>query len=284
MVDTQLKIGIIGGDRRHIYLAEGLIEEGLDASLHAIGDLGINEGRLKLCEVLILPAPATDGEGKIRTPLWGGTITAPQLVSLARPGALLLAGMPGADLTAPAAAAGLVVNDYFTDEALTVHNALITAEGALMLALSRREHTLWGSRVLLTGMGRISKLLLSRLVALGADVTVAARRPEQRKWAELSGARAVDFAKLHELAGGFSLVFNTVPHMVIDAAVLSALPPHALVIDLASRPGGVDFESARTFKIDAEWALGLPGKTAPRSAAAALKQALLSRAENKGML
>jgi dipicolinate synthase subunit A len=82
-----------------------------------------------------------------------------------------------------------------------VSNALITAEGALLLALSRREETLWGSRVLLTGMGRIAKVLLRQLVALGARVTVAARRPEDRQWARIGGAEAVDFAQLPDLVG-----------------------------------------------------------------------------------
>ena len=39
------------------------------------------------------------------------------------------------------------------------------------------------------------------------------------------------------------------------------------IIDLASKPGGVDFDSARKHEIKADLALGLPGKVAPKSAA-----------------
>ncbi len=279
-----LKIAVIGGDKRHVYLAEGLRQAGMDASLHCCGGQQSDIERLRLCHVLVLPAPATDGQGRVRTPLWEGELTVGELVEAARPGALLLAGLPGEDLTGAAQQAGLVVDDYFSREELTVSNALITAEGALLLALSRREETLWGSRVLLTGMGRIAKVLLRQLVALGARVTVAARRPEDRQWARIGGAEAVDFAQLPDLVGDFDLVLNTVPHKVVDAGLLGALRPGCLVIDLTSRPGGVDMEAAEALGVEVEWALGLPGKTAPRSAAGAVQQTLLALLALRGML
>ena len=36
-----------------------------------------------------------------------------------------------------------------------------------------------------------------------------------------------------------------------------------LIIDLASKPGGVDFDTAAQLGIKVVWALGLPGKIAP---------------------
>ncbi len=44
----------------------------------------------------------------------------------------------------------------------------------------------------------------------------------------------------------------------------------ALCIDLASKPGGVDFGAAEDLGIQTIWALGLPGKVAPESAGAAI--------------
>ena len=40
----------------------------------------------------------------------------------------------------------------------------------------------------------------------------------------------------------------------------------SLVIDLASKPGGVDFETAAALGIRAVWLLSLPGKIAPLTA------------------
>ena len=39
-----------------------------------------------------------------------------------------------------------------------------------------------------------------------------------------------------------------------------------MIVDLASKPGGVDFEAARKMGIKVIWALSLPGKVAPDTA------------------
>ena len=70
--------------------------------------------------------------------------------------------------------------DYFAREELTIRNAIPTAEGCLGILLRQRKRTLWGSGVLVTGFGPVGQALGPRLAALGADVTIAARRPAQR--------------------------------------------------------------------------------------------------------
>ena len=42
------------------------------------------------------------------------------------------------------------------------------------------------------------------------------------------------------MLGGFPLVINTVPAMLLDEKRLRLLKPKALVLDLASKPGGDD--------------------------------------------
>ena len=123
--------------------------------------------------------------------------------------------------------------------------------------MARTERTLLGSRVLILGGGRISRALLPRLRALGAEVTVYARAPEQRALAEISGCRSLD--RLPEAPAGYHILFNTIP-----APVLSGAAEGALNIELASAPGGFRDPSGVVI------ARGLPGKTAPLSAAEAL--------------
>lgn len=50
---------------------------------------------------------------------------------------------------------------------------------------------------------------------------------------------------------------------VLDRARLADLDEGTLVIDLASKPGGVDFEGAAQLGVKVIWALSLPGKVAP---------------------
>ena len=108
------------------------------------------------------------------------------------------------------------------------------------------------------------------VAALGAQVTVAARRPAQRALAESFSLRAVDLARLEQAAPAFDTVVNTIPAPVLTEAVLAALRPGSLVVDLASKPGGTDFAAARRLGHRAIHALSLPTACAPETAGEAL--------------
>ena len=109
-----------------------------------------------------------------------------------------------------------------------------------------------------------------RLAALGAQVTVAARRPAQRALAESFSLRAVDLARLEQTAPAFDTVVNTIPAPVLTEVVLAALRPGSLIVDLASKPGGTDFAAARRLGHRAIHALSLPAACAPETAGEAL--------------
>ena len=47
-----------------------------------------------------------------------------------------------------------------------------------------------------------------------------------------------------------------------------------LIIDLASKPGGVDMDAARDLGVKVIWALGLPGKVAPVTAGNIIKETI----------
>ncbi len=151
----------------------------------------------------------------------------------------------------------LRLRDYYDREEVALRNAAITAEGALALALEKTERTLLGSRVLILGGGRIAGALWTRLRALGAEVTVYARSPAQRTAAEIAGCRSLD--RLPEKPEGYHILFNTVPAPILPAAAKGTLN-----IELASAPGGFRDPAGAVI------ARGLPGKTAPFSAAEVL--------------
>ena len=158
---------------------------------------------------------------------------------------------------------GLRLRDYFQNEAVQLRNAAITAEGAIALAMERSQRTLLGSRALILGGGRVSQALAPRLRALGAEVTVYARRGEERVIAEGWGCHSLAF--LPEKPRGYHFLFNTV-----SAPLLPRAAEQALNIELASAPGGFRDPSGVVI------ARGLPGKTAPLSAAEALLGPILA--------
>ena len=183
-----------------------------------------------------------------------------------------------------ARAAGVELVDYFARPELTVYNAIPTAEGCIGILLERRSRTLWGAAVLVLGFGPVGRALAVRLAALGARVTVAARRPVQRAMAEELGLRAVPLTDLAVAAAAFDTVVNTIPAPVLTAAELAALPKGCLIVDLASKPGGTDFAAARRLGHTALHALSLPTVWAPETAGEALArtvQAILQEREGK---
>ena len=62
--------------------------------------------------------------------------------------------------------------------------------------------------------------------------------------------------------------------MVLDSDALEKVRDDALVIDLASNPGGVDKAAIKERKIKFVWALSLPGKVAPTTSAEFIKNTI----------
>ena len=186
-----------------------------------------------------------------------------------RPGTLLLAGRPGSPIQAAARQASLPLLDYFQRPELECLNAVPTAEGCLALLLQLRRRTIWESDFLVLGYGRIGRAVARRLDLLGGHTTVAARSAVQRANARCAGHRAAPLDRLP---------------VVLPRKMLEKLPRGALIIDLASLPGGTDFDAAEALGLRAEHALALPGKCAPDTAGALIAQTVLTILQERGDL
>ena len=96
-------------------------------------------------------------------------------------------------------------------------------------------------------------------------MTVSARSFRDLAWIEAYGYCAEHTDQLAGWLCSYDLIINTVPAQVLGEAALEDVSSDCLIIDLASRPGGVDFESAAALGLKVIWALSLPGKVAPLS-------------------
>ena len=245
-MDTRKRFAVIGTDAR---------QAAAGRALAAAGYLVGGPEQTALADYILLPLPLDAA----RTPL-------AELLRAARPGAVALGGMVSAEAMAIAREAGVELIDYFDREELTVRNAIPTAEGCIGILLAERTRTLFGSPILITGFGPVGQALGARLHALGAAVTVCARRPAQQALAEGLGLVGVPLAALPALAGGFDTVVNTVPALVLTREVLERLRPASLVVDLASKPGGTDHAAAAALGHRVIHALSLPAACAPETA------------------
>ena len=160
---------------------------------------------------------------------------------------------------------GESIYDYTKSETFAIDNAYLTAEGAVALATENSDQSLIHSSVLITGYGRIGKALQKYLSVYTRDITVCARNPHQRAVAQNNNCDVIDFNELNNCTQ-YDFIFNTVPHPVFNAKELSTVREDALLMDLASFPGGVDVHLTDFYGIHFLTARGLPSKYSPKSA------------------
>lgn len=193
---------------------------------------------------------------------------------------LLLAD--GHEITDPASA-DMVISPpwdpsarYARREEYQIAIARLTAEGAI--ALLRPETGLSGAHILLLGYGRIARLLARELQKAGALVTAAARSGEQRAWAEAEGIEALPLDALSGALDRFDVIIGTIPAPVLTEPLLSLVRKDALLLELASAPGGIDAAAAHERGLRYIRAPGLPAKYAPERAAVILRDAVYAAA------
>ena len=275
--------GIIGGDQRQAELARLLAEDGRTVRTYGLGSWRSGGettlDRAAAADVVILPLPLCRGDGVLNCE--EGPVPTMDLFRRLRPEQRILAGQVKAAQRREAEACGIVLEDYFLREELTVANAAATAEAVIQVAMENLERTMLGMNCLVIGFGRIGKLLSNRLHGLGARVTATARKPGDLAWIRAYGWRALETGSLSGRLASFDAVFNTVPSLVLDRPLLEQLMPECLCIDLASVQG-IDAAAAEELGLPHVWARSLPGRLVPRTAAAVIRDAVDHILEERG--
>ena len=284
-----MRFAVLGGDGRSALLARLLLQDGHKVRSFALeradlpGEIS-RESCLQSCvyaaDCVLLPTPAEKG-GSLNAPLSAEELTMPAVIDALWPGQLLLGGRFSDRSVQQALRGQLRVEDLLHRPALAVGNAALTAEGAIGRLIAQSPRSLWGGRALVLGWGRIGQILAQRLRALGAEVTVAARSAKDRAMAEALGCRATDYAGLERVLGDMDFIVNTVPARVLPEGLLCLISPDALLLELASPPGGFDRSLAENIGLRALAAPGLPGESAPESAARLLQKAVYAAIEEQ---
>lgn len=153
-------------------------------------------------------------------------------------------------------------------------NGWITAEATIAEVLQHSDYSLYGQKVLVTGCGCCGEKIAKLFAKLGAKVVVVARRSQVRQQAEKNGFYVIGFEELQKELVDVGTVINTVPALVLTEDCIRRMPRGSLIIDIASKPGGTDFEAAKRYGVTAKLALGLPGIYTTSSSALLLKNAI----------
>ena len=188
------------------------------------------------------------------------------------------------------------VIDIMEDEAYAIKNAIATAEGAIKKVIDSTPFTINKSNVLILGYGRIGKILARFLSSFGARIYVEARSKKDIALIKSMGYNEVELERLEDYLPIANIAINTynevelerledylpianiaintIPSMILDKNKVDLLDSNSYVLDLASSPGGVDFEALKTREINTCWYLGVPSKDSPLTAAKYIKETI----------
>lgn len=285
-------VAVVGGDLRQAHIANCLAAEGktvyallLENNTMLRTELAYGaepEKILPKCDVVIFPMPFSLDEWHVNAPFSDSKVKVIDCVSAMKPGTCVFGGKLSKELLKLLKDKGIYAVDYLKREELAVKNAMITAEGALAIAMEELPTSIFESRCLITGHGRIAKCLMRTLCAMGAQVTVAARKPGDLAEIRAEGCRGIHIRTLEDHMQDADIIFNTVPSKIFGKKQLAKLRSSALLIDLASRPGGIDLDAAKQLNVSTIWALSLPGKVAPISAAEIILDTIKNCLQEKG--
>lgn len=272
-----LRILVIGGDKRQVYLAKHLLNKGyfVDTAGLELSSSGDHffiskdslENLIEIADIILLPIPCCLDGIHVNAPYSTEKINIHTILNLCKPTQKIFAGAVSASLSEEVKQNGLWLYDYGNDEPLTIFNAVFTAEGAVSIAIAESETTIWNSNCLIVGYGRIGKALSNFLPAMGAKLTICARKSSDRAWISSHGYVATNYDMLPCLVGNFDYIFNTVPSPILPKDILQKCKQDVTILDLASKPGGVDFTAANDLGLKTIHALSLPGKMSPKTAA-----------------
>lgn len=267
---------VIGGDARQIEVARTLSalykkvnifghpSEKLPDSVDSVTDLS---KALVDPKVVVLPISGMNDAGMVRG------YQADQLIDFGShfPGlkenTLIVTGQFTEKWLKRSEEMGIRVIQYAEDDRIAIPNSIPTAEGAVQIGMEELPITINGSTVIVCGFGRVGMATALAFKSLGARVIITVRRQALLDRAIELGLEAVFQKDLPEVLNSADIIVNTVPALVLTEPELAKASPEALIIDLASPPGGTDFEAAKRLKLKAILAPGLPGKVAPKTAA-----------------
>lgn len=274
---TGLNIAVIGGDARQLEVIRKLTE--LDAKLFLVGFDQLDHGftgasKLKLAEVrfeeidaIILPVPGTNLEGHVDTIFSNEEVVlTEEIFAKTPPHCIIYSGISNSYLDGIIDLANRELVQLFERDDVAIYNSIPTVEGTIMMAIQHTDFTIHGSKVAVLGLGRVGMSVARTFAALGAKVKVGARKSSHIARIIEMGLYSFQLEDLEKEVSQIDICINTIPHHIVTSKVISKMPAHTLIIDLASKPGGTDFKYAEKRGIKALLAPGLPGIVAPKTA------------------
>ncbi len=282
---TDMQIAIIGGDARQLEVIRKLTEldtklsligfEQLDHAFTGASKEKIDELDFSILDAIILPVGGTSPDGHVDTIFSNEKIKLLEDMVMKTPEhCTIFSGITNAYLNNLIEKTNRRHVQLFSRDDVAIYNSIPTVEGTIMMAIQHTDITIHGSNVTVLGLGRVGMSVARTFHLLGAKVKVGARKPAHIARITEMGLTPFHLDDLTNWVSDTDILINTVPHLIVTAKVIAKLPVHTLIIDLASKPGGIDFRYAEKRGVKALLAPSLPGIVAPKTAGTILANVL----------
>jgi dipicolinate synthase subunit A len=284
---TGMHVAIIGGDARQLEIIRKFTE--MDAKISLIGFdqldhgfTGATKGKMEEVDfsefdAIILPVNGTSEKGEVDTIFSNEPMKLSEEQLKKTPThCTIFSGISNEYLDHCANESQRKLVKLFERDDVAIYNSIPTVEGTIMMVIQNTDITIHQSNLVVLGLGRVGMSVARTFAALGANVKVGARRTEHLARITEMGLTPFHLSELEDEVCDTDVCINTIPHQVLTASVLSKMPSHTLIIDLASKPGGTDFRYAEKRGIKAFLAPGLPGIVAPKTAGKIVANVLAS--------
>lgn len=285
-MDKSDKICVVGGDLRIAKFAELLSSEKEVKSLGFENHIFLKDKikkcssireAVKECRIIISGIPLSEDGILINAPHSDKKILIDELFKNIKE-KTFVAGAIKQNVRDLATKNNIKIVDLMENEFFTILNVIPTVEGAIQTAMENTAITINNSNCLILGFGRIGKALCKILKSLGANVSAVARKDKDIAWIKLLGYKDIYLSNLSDsLKNKYDIIFNTIPSIILKERELKILKENnnnCIIIELASKPGGIDLKEAEKNRIKVIYAQGLPGKVAPNTAAKYIKETL----------
>ncbi len=255
---------LISNDKRMNYLGEYLQESGVEVVVYTPQTATFDLALLSQVNYMILPFGGMAEDGKIaNTQLY---LTDAVLQALPQD-AIIFTPIRYPKLLSLLTQTPRQLEVIFDYDEIAIYNSVPTAEGVIYHMIKNTDTTIHQSSVLVVGSGRTGITIARDLDALGANVSVTYRRAKDEARLFEMGVEPLHIDLMVPALPHYDVIVNTVPVLLFDKQALDQVKQDAYIIDVSSKPGGVDFDYAKKIGINAELAGSLPSYIAPKTAA-----------------
>lgn len=270
-----MKFCFIGGDFRNIELAKMLAKDEMLVYTYGL-EKGFREKDLSPkiiqcesleqaineAEIIITALPFSKDNKNINTPLSEKNLKIEEILNKLK-GKKVFTGNISKEIKEKFDKENIKFFDIIKDEEFAILNTVPTAEATIKIIIENTKNIIQNSSCLIMGFGRIGKILSYKIQALSLRTAVIPTNKIEEAWGKAYGYDIITFEKIKdrkEILSEYDIIINTIPKIILKEEELRNIRNDALIIDLASKPFGIDRNFMKKQERNFIEALGLPRK------------------------